>query len=81
MPHACDVRTIFPMLCDDLPKLGRYTSILLSLRSLSPPNVFFTGIPFDYRAKRDCDDWSIEIGLAWDLFAAPDDMFENSDLS
>lgn len=39
----------------------------------------FTGIPFDYRAKRDCDDWSIEIGLAWDLFAAPDDMFENSD--
>lgn len=40
----------------------------------------FTGIPFDYRAKRDCDDWSVEIGLAWDLFAAPDDMFENSDI-
>lgn len=40
----------------------------------------FTGIPFDYRAKRDCDDWSIEIGLAWDVFAAPDDMFENSDV-
>jgi len=40
----------------------------------------FTGIPFDYRAVRDCDDWSIEIGLAWDLFAAPDDMFENSDI-
>lgn len=39
----------------------------------------FTGIPFDYRAKRDCDDWSIEVGLAWDTFAAPDDMFENSD--
>ena len=41
VPHACDVRIIFPTLCDDLPKLGRYTSILLSLRSLSPPNVFF----------------------------------------
>ena len=41
MPHACVVRIIFPTLCDDLPKLGRYTSILFSLRSLSPPNVFF----------------------------------------
>ena len=29
-----------------LPKLGRYTSILLSLRSLSPPSVFFMAYSF-----------------------------------
>ena len=38
-----------------------------------------TGIPYDYRVKRDCDDVSVEVGLAWDVFALPDDMFENSD--
>lgn len=40
----------------------------------------YTGIPFDYSVKRDCDDWLIEVGIAWDTFAAPDDMFENSDI-
>jgi hypothetical protein len=37
------------------------------------------GIPFDLRVTRDCNSISVVISLAWDLFSAPSDMFENSD--
>lgn len=38
------------------------------------------GIPFDLSVIRDCDDVSVKISLAWDLFFAPDTMYENSDI-
>jgi hypothetical protein len=37
------------------------------------------GIPFDLRVTRDCNSISVVVSLAWDLFSAPSDMFENSD--
>lgn len=39
-----------------------------------------TGIPFNLRVQRICDDWDFNLTLAWDLFSAPTDMFENSDV-
>lgn len=38
------------------------------------------GIPFDLRVTKDCNTVHVKISLSWDLFAAPTDMFENSDV-
>lgn len=38
------------------------------------------GIPFDLSVVEDCNTVHVKVSLAWDLFSAPSDMFENSDV-